>query len=279
MPAIVSLIVPSWAMCCYNRLMKRNAAVWGLSIALLALSLGGFCFCWPTGKKEIPPGGYVAFRDDALARRYCPFFETSPSFGPIVAIYYRAARDGAGNLHFAYHPVWKGETNNSSGWGPFLSRTIYTGGLSLQRAMFGKGDVESIGVTIDQGGEIAGLEYETAKDYDPGAFSVKHLPVKEEGKISLPLRFRVVSWNHLFIRIGGEATAAIPAGTAGPGAGMVPGAYEVFTAEGHGRPDARTVPFGYFSERLWSEYAMWKNPETILRKDRAHFVWERGIAP
>ena len=224
----------------------------------------------------MPPDGYTALRDDVLARRYCPVFESPSSFGPIVAIYYRAARDGAGNLHVAYHPVWKRELNNSSGLGPFLSRAIYTGGLSLQRAMFGKGDVESIGVTIDQVGEIAGLEYETAKDYDPEAFSVKHLPVKEEGQVSLPLRFRIVSWNHLFIRIGSEAASAILAGTAGTGAAREPEAYEVFAAEGSVVPDVRAVPFRYFSERLWSEYAMWKNPETILRKDRAHFVWERG---
>jgi hypothetical protein len=258
--------------------MKKKAAVWGLSIALLVLVICVFCVFWPTGKKQALPEGYTALRDDALARRYCPVFETSPDFGPIVAIYYRAARDGAGKLHVAYHPVWERETNNSSGLGPFLSRTIYTGGLSLQRAMFGKGDVESIGVTIDREGEIAGLEYEMAKDYDPSAFSVKHLPVKEEGRVGLPLRFRIVSWNHLFSRLGNDAAAAALAGIAGTGAGREPETYEVFAPAGIEVPDAGSVPFGYFTEKLWSEYAMWKNPETILRKDRSHFVWERGTA-
>lgn len=255
--------------------MKKKAAVRGLSIATLILAICVGCVFWPTGRKEAPPGGYAALRDDALALRYCPVFETSPSFGPIVAIYYRAARDAIGNLHIAYHPVWKTETNNGSGWGPFLSRTVYTGGLSLQRAMFGKGDVESIGVMIDQEGEVAGLEYETAKDYDPTAFSVKHLRIKEEGRVGLPLRFRIVSWNHLFTRSGNEASAASLAGTAGTEAGRAPEAYEVFAPEGLEVPSARSVPFGYFTEKLWSDYAMWKNPETILRKDRAHFVWER----
>jgi len=272
-----SRIVPSRAWPCYNCLMKKKAAVWVLSIASLVLVVCVLCVFWPTGKKQALPEGYTALRDDALARRYCPVFETSPDFGPIVAILYRAARDGAGKLYIAYHPIWKMETNNSSGLGPFLSRTIYTGGLSLQRAMFGKGDVESIGVTIDQG-EIAGLEYETAKDYDPSAFSVQHLPVKEEGRVDLPLRFRIVSWNHLFSRLGTDASAAALAGIAGAGAGRESGKSEVFAPEGIEVPGARSVPFGYFTEKLWSEYAMWKNPETILRKDRSHFIWERGAA-
>ena len=274
----VAWIVPSWAPCCYNCPMKKKAAAWGLSIALLVLSLCLFGIYWPIGKKEMPPEGYSAFRDDALARRYCPVFESPSSFGPIVALYYRAARDGEGKIHIAYHPVWERESNSGAGMGPLFSRTVYTGGLSLQRAMFGKGDVESIGVTIDADGKVVVLEYETAKDYDPEAFSVKHLPVKEEGKIDLPLRFRVVSWNHLFAWDGNEASAMTSALMARPDAGRGLGTEDVFTAEGFGLPGTRSVPFGYFTEKLWSDYAMWKNPETILRKNRSHFLWERGLA-
>ena len=258
--------------------MKKKAAVWGLSIVAVVLSLCSLCIYWPIGKKETPPEGYTALRDDDLARRYCPVFETPSSFGPIVAIYYRAARDGAGKLLIAYHPVWQREINTNAGWGPFFSRTIYTGGLSLQRAMFGKGDVESIGVTIDAAGEVVGLEYETAKDYRPGSFSVTHLPIKEEVKVSLPLRFRIVSWNHLFSRNVNETSAMASAVITGTDVGREAETRDIFAAEGLDVPGARSVPFGYFSAKLWSEYAMWKNPETILRKNRSHFIWERGIA-
>lgn len=224
----------------------------------------------------MPPESFAPFQDDDLALRYCPVFESPSSFGPIVAVYYRAARDKDDNLHIAYHPVWKRERNDNSGFGPFLSRVIYTGGISLQRAMFGKGDVESIGVTIDAEGEVVGLEYETAEDYRPDSFSVTHLPIKEEGKVDLPLRFRIVSWNHLFVRKGNEASAKVLIGITGTEAGREPDAQEIFSAEGTDVAGTKSVPFGYFSAKLWSDYAMWKNPETILRKNRSHFIWERG---
>lgn len=256
--------------------MKKKAAVRALSIAALVISLILFALYWPIGVKETPPEDYIPFQEDDLALRYCPVFESPSSFEPVVAIYYRAARDREGNIHMAFHPVWKREINRYSGWGAFLSRSIYTGGLSLQRIMFGKGDVESIGVTIDPQGDVVVLEYETAKDYHPDSFSVTHFPIREEGKVSLPLRFRVISWNHLFSRKGNEASAKIMAGITGTEAGTMPETYETFDAEGADVPSARSVPFGYFSAKLWSDYAMWKNPETILRKNRSHFVWERG---
>lgn len=274
---LLRLHVPSGALHCYNCAMKKKALAWSLSIAAMLLILFLFTFYWPTGKREMPPEGYTAFQDDVLALRYCPVFESSPSYGPIMAIYYRAARDGAGNLHIAYHPVWKEESNRSAGWGPFLSRTIYTGGLSLQRIMFGKGDVESIGVTIDAEGDISGLEYETTKDYDPRSFSVTHLPVKVAAPIGLPLHFRIASWNHLFVRLGNESAETDIPSIEGTEVGRDQDDREIFAAEGADVLDARSVPFGYFSAELWSDYAMWKNPETILRKNRSHFVWERGV--
>lgn len=231
---------------------KKPATILGI-IALFILILCAIAY-YPTGKKETPPAGYTPIRDDALAARYKPVFDCPPEFGPILAVYYRAARDESRILHIAYHPVWARERNDTKAWGAFLSRCLYTGGLSLQRAMFGKGDIESIGLAIDPAsGEVIEIDYETAADYTPSSFSVKHLNVVKKEPLTPPLRFRVVSWNHLF-----SLEENLPASLE--------------------RQDVK-IPLSYFTSELWAAYAMWKNPETLLRKDRAHFVWERGVAP
>ena len=208
----------------------------------------------PTGGKEVPPAGYTPIRDDALAAAYLPGFDCPSEFGPIPAVYYRASRDASGLLYIAYHPVWAREWNDAKAWGPALSRILYTGGLSLQRAMYGKGDIESVGLMIDQAKrEILEVDFETAANYNPSSFGVSHLKVVRKGPFAQPLRFKVVSWNHLF--------------TLEEGGGVAPAAAMA------------TPPLSYFTPELWNGYAMWKNPETLLRKDRAHFAWERGSAP
>ena len=234
--------------------MKKSQKLAALSaMVFLAAALAGILY-YPTGKAKAPPAGYTPLRDDELAARYLPVFDCPDEFGPILAVYYRAAVDDAGLLHVAYHPVWAGERNGAKAWGPFLSRWLYTGGLSLQRAMFGKGDVESIGFVINPAdGSVTQVDYETAAGYDPTNFGVRHEAVSEKGPFSLPLRFEVMSWNHLFS----------------------------LEKEGRASPEGREAgaPLRYFTPELWANYTMWKNPETILRKDRAHFVWERGAAP
>jgi hypothetical protein len=42
---------------------------------------------------------------------------------------------------------------------------------------------------------------------------------------------------------------------------------------------AVAAPLSYFTSELWAKYAIWKNAETILRKDRAHFPWEQEVVP
>jgi len=235
--------------------LKKAAKRWlviGIAIAFI------FFLCivmyYPTEGKESPPSGYTFIRDDALAALYQPFFDCPPEYGPILEVYYRAAKDESGILHIAYHPLWARERNDAKAWGAFLSRWLYTGGLSLQRVMFGSGDIETIGLAIDPAsGKIIEIDYETAADYSPSSFSVKHINIIKTGLFSFPPRFSVVSWNHLFSLE--EETPASP------------------------NTPVSNIPLAYFTLELWSKYAIWKNPETLLRKDRAHFVWERGIAP
>jgi len=234
--------------------MKKSQKLATLSVMVVLAAALACVVYYPTGKVKAPPAGYAPLRDDGLAAQYLPVFDCPDEFGPILAVYYRAAVDGAGLLHVAYHPVWAGEKNETKAWGPFLSRWLYTGGLSLQRAMFGKGDVESIGFVINPAdGSVTQVDYETATGYDPTSFGVRHEAVSEKGPFSLPLRFEVMSWHHLFS----------------------------LEKEGRASPEGRKtgVPLRYFTPELWANYAMWKNPETILRKDRAHFEWERGAAP
>jgi hypothetical protein len=224
----------------------------GIGIAAGLVLIACAVAYYPVGKKEAPPAGYAPMRDDALAAAYLPVFDCPPEFGPVLAVYYRAAKDASGIIHLAYHPVWARERNDAKAWGPFISRCLYTGGLSLQRAMYGKGDIESVGLAVDPSkGEVLEADYETAADYNPASFGVKHLNVVRKGPLAPPLWFKVVSWNHLFSLEEGGLTASAPQGS-GPA-------------------------LSYFTDKLWNDYAMWKNPETVLRKDRAHFVWERGF--
>lgn len=233
----------------WRALRRKPGLIAGGVLATLALAVL-FLYFMPTGAPEAPPAYYRPVRDDGLAARYAPDIFCSPEFGSLLALYYRAAVDERTALvHIAYHPLWRYERNDAQGPMPFLSRTLYTGGLSLQRLMFGKGDVESLALTVDPlSGAVVALEYETARDYDPAAFSVTHEPLREEGVFSAPLSFEVISWNHLFRRVNASGSAAA------------------------------VLPVQYFTDKAWREYRMVKNPRTRIQKDRAHFVWERVSA-
>jgi hypothetical protein len=250
---------------------SRGLIIVAVIVAIL-LVLVCFVVWYPAGKKEAPPAGYTPLRDDDLAARYRPVFDCPAEFGPIIALYYRAARDDSGVIHIAYHPLWAGERNDAKAFGPFLSRLLYTGGLSLQRLMYGPGDIETIGLAIDPAsGKIVEVDYETAADYDPSSFSVKHQDVSLKGSFDPPLRFQVASWNHLFALEENTAASAEAASGNAVTSGAAPRAEAALTAA--------AAPLSYFTPELWAKYAIWKNPETILRKDRAHFPWEREVAP
>lgn len=244
---------------------KGHRALWiFISIAAVFVVIILFVAYFPTGKREIPPVGFIPIRDDSLAACYQPIFDCPAQFGPILALYYRAAKDESGNIHIAYHPLWAKEENLSPGFGAFLSRYIYTGGLSLQHLMFGPGDIEVIGIVIDPvSGAILQVDYETAANYDESKFSVIHKAVSQKGDFALPLRFAVVSWNHLF-SLEGQGDAI--------GAQSAQG--DVGATQGSSTQPA----LSYFTPALWNHYGIWKNPQTILRKDRAHFAWERASA-
>lgn len=105
-------------------------------------------------------------------------------------------------MYLAYHYVWKNEINNSKGIKPFINRNMYTGGLGLQKKIFGKEDIEVVMLKLDENQNIIEVNYERAKDYNPKEFSVKYEKVKISEAIEIPLYFKVISWNHLFNIIG-----------------------------------------------------------------------------
>jgi len=165
--------------------------------------------------------------------------------------------------------------------------------------MYGPGDIETIGLAIDPAsGKIVEVDYETAADYDPSRFGVKHQEVTLKGSFDPPLHFQVISWNHLFrleedraTELGNGALSVEPASNkvtsaeraSGEAASANTGSTEVAAAvvalPGVAMEPLAEAPLSYFTPELWAKYAIWKNPETILRKDRAHFPWERAVVP
>ncbi|MCX7679390.1 MAG: hypothetical protein N2316_09230 [Spirochaetes bacterium] len=224
-----------------------------LFVLLMGAGIASFAFYVNTTvrvlEENIP--GFTSIRDDELARQFAPTLISNSNFGFPHACYYRAARDSDGNIHLAYHPVWEYERNESSGIMPFLSRILYTGGLSIQRIMFGKGDVEVISAIISPKGQIIGIQYERPKDYNPATFTVAHQIVKLTKTFPRMPLFRVASWNHLF-EIETDEKKPLPKNS------------KLWKCE----PE-------YFTEELWNEYTMVRFKETRLRKSRAHLPWER----
>ena len=191
--------------------------------------------------------GFTPIKDSELANRYAPLLAIGSEHGDPFAIYYRASKDLEGNTHITYHYFWEKEENTHSGTGPFFSRNIYTGGIKLQKTMFGKGDIEQVSFIIDSYGRIGQVEYETAEDYDPSKFGVKHKTILRKEQHKEPVVFKVMSWNHLFDYVGDNAS--------------------------NSSNYIRITPV-YFNQKLWEEYEMVKEKESFLSRSRAHKPYE-----
>lgn len=191
--------------------------------------------------------GFIPIKNDELAKRYAPLLKAGSIHGDPFALYYRASKDEAGNIHITYHFAWEKEENTTSGIGPFFSRNIYTGGLKLQKTMFGKGDLEMVSLIIDSNGIIQKVEYEIAEDYDPNKFGVKHKHVIRTEPHKELLAFEVMSWNHLFQYLGDK--------------------YE------YSQGFVQLTPT-YFTQSLWEEYTMIKEKEGFFSRNRAHKPYE-----
>lgn len=218
-------------------------------VVALALGFLGLLVIPRGTAQAFPHEGWTPLRDDGLARAHLPGLRSRADYGSPVATFYRAARAADGSVYIGYHFVWDGEANPAPGLGPALSRAIYTGGLSLQRLMFGKGDVELIVVELGPDGAARAYAFEEALDYDPASFSVTHAPARHTLAPGERAVLEVMSWNHLF--------RALPEGSA---------------------VDAAT-PLSYFEADDWKAYGMHKARPTFLRRDRALAAWELRAAP
>lgn len=214
------------------------------TVALLILAGFTWFLMRTTRTNSLDAPGFEPLRNDALAAKHAPMISSPAEFGQPEALYYRAATSN-GKLYITYHFVWPGESNPAPGFLPWLNRNLYTGGLRMQKTMFGKGDVEMISLVLDSNGNVDEVIYETAENHDPSDFGVKHSTVRTVAEP--PLVFRVVSWNHLFLLEKGAPV------------------------EGQLRPE-------YFSASLWDEYEMVKENESILKRSRAHQPYERRAA-
>ncbi len=212
------------------------------ALAALASSTAARAEC------EIDPS-----RAAETARRHAPVFVQSEEIPATLerVLYRTATTDDGRSLLAAYHPVWDFEQDPRPGMGPALTRAFYTGGLKLQRVIYGKGDVEVVEMEIDlETDRVVRLYYETA-DYDQ-AGNVIHVDVNLADE-KIPdverLRFEVVSWNHMLDLMG-------------PGEDRDGRVYDL-------DPEP-------FTEKLWKEYRMTKKVRTPLSMDRRHPEWEDG---
>ncbi|HBS04704.1 MAG TPA: hypothetical protein DEA96_07060 [Leptospiraceae bacterium] len=247
-------------------------------IASLCLLIAGSYLCsLKNHTAEI--AGFHPARNDSLAKTFAPGLRAG-EYGIPERLLYRMSEASDGSIHIAYFFVWPYERNDSPGIMPWLSRTLYTDGLSLQGILFGPGDVEVIYLVLERnsggpadGYRIKSMEFETAGDYDPRDFGVSHLPVQytfplesasdlraahgpNSDFLSFPgsrhLIFRVISWNHMFewepaSRAGAEETVSL-------------------------RPE-------YFSEEDWNHFGMFKPVESIVSRNRAHPEFAREAVP
>jgi len=211
---------------------------------VVIIGLLSFGYVWKYEGKEVK-----TMENQELAEKYCPVIVQGEGIKPEPeAIFYRMAEED-GHILIAYHIVWAYEKDSGRGFWKVWNRLFYTGGLHLQKVIFGPGDVEAIELKIDKkSGRIIRIRYETARVRKSG--KIKHIPlVVEQDQIppALPLYFEVISWNHLFKLID-------------PGQAKGKKIYQL-------KPK-------YFTDQLWEHYRMTKKHQGPLSQDRAHFGWE-----
>lgn len=217
------------------------------TIATIAIILGLISF-WvlrPIRETDFATPGFTPLKDDLLAAKFAPVVLGHELYGAPTRLLYRMARNTKGEVFIAYHPFYPAEENPHKGFGAFMNRIIYTGGLHLKDIMFGPADIELIEVVLDKDGKPTLMAYEDAEKYNPSAFSVRHL-AKSVNNPRQPFCFTTPTWNHMFALADASRCAGKVA----------------LKAE-------------YFSEPEWVQYRMVKKTEAILRRNRMHRVYER----
>lgn len=233
---------------------RKNIIFIFLGVIILFFIIARF---YPVKIYEKDIKGYEPIIDDNLAQEFSPIIYSENEYGNPYRILYRASIDEENNIYLAYHIFWKNEVNSNDGFMPMLNRVFYTGGLKLQKTMFGKEDIEVIEVMINSEREVVRIQYETAENYNAKDFSVSHKLIKieenyiNEGEGIKDIAFNVISWNHLFENVRKS---------------------DMKTLIKYNKFD---ITPEYFSNKDWEEYGMFKKINTIIKKNRAHFEYER----
>jgi len=201
----------------------------------------------PLKDTPLDTSDFKPISDPALARKFAPKFIAHSEYGKPEKILFRMALAANGQTHIAYHPWYATEFNPHAGFMPLLSRILYTGGLGIKDTMFGPNDIELIEIILDSAGNPIKLSYESAMKYRKTAFGVTHKAVEEtlNGKPQ-NYCFKVTTWNHMVDHVGSSACNAQP-----------------------------EIPLAYFTNAEWEASRMVKRSEAILRRNRAHRVYER----
>jgi len=226
----------------YNR--RRAVKTFGLILCLCALGLGMMAaYRWEDEK-----GRLAHFKDQALAEKYCPVIVQADRIKPEPShIYYRMARDES-RIFIAYHVAWPYEKDETRGWVAAWNKMFYTGGLKLQKKIFGPEDIEVVELVVDrQTGKITRIRYESAELAQKGKKVKQNHIGKEADGAEPPVYFETITWNHMF----------------------------TLTSKDHldGKKLFRLAP-EYFTAEQWDYYKMSKKHQTLLSQDRAYFNWE-----
>ncbi|MBS0617332.1 MAG: hypothetical protein JSR44_04045 [Spirochaetes bacterium] len=217
-------------------------------ILFIILGVVAFWVLRPIRETIFTTEKFTPLRNDVLAKKYLPIILPHALYGAPERILYRMARDATGAIHIAYHPYYANEENPHAGFGAAASRYLYTGGLKLQRFIFGPADVELIEVILSNAGIVLELHYEDAKNYNPKSFSVRHEAKAVQNPAS-PFCFETRSWNHMFALVAAARCTGV-----------------------------NPLPLAYFNDDEWQRLKMVKKTEAILRRNRAHRIYERVAA-
>ena len=223
---------------------KSRAAGLGLTAVLFVLAVSLMAPAqWPPEKVAIKH-----LHDDALAQKYCPVIVQDKGIEPEVThIYYRMGED-EGRILIAYHVTWPYEKDESKGMAAAWNKLFYTGGLKLQRQIFGPEDNEVIEVSVDKKtGNIIRLRYESAEVSKIEEKVKQNHMGTEEKSAELPLYFETITWNHMFAHIRPDQVS--------------------------GKRVYKIEPV-YFTQERWEYYQMSKKHQTPLSQDRAYYKWE-----
>ena len=227
-----------------DRSKKSRAVSLGLTAVLFVLAVNLMAPAqWPPEKTAIKH-----LQDDTLARKYCPVIVQDKDIEPEVShIYYRMGEDES-RILIAYHVTWPYEKDESKGIAGAWDKLFYTGGLKLQKKIFGPEDNEVIELAIDKKtGNIIRLRYESAQVSKTEKKVKQNHMGTEETSAELPLYFETITWNHMFAHIKPDQVS--------------------------GKQVYKIAP-EYFTQERWGYYQMSKKHQTLLSQDRAYYNWE-----